>query len=261
LKKEGPYFSKWWVRTIRERNYFGFRYWWFNWLLMVTCILLFIWGTKHLNSKESKVCRADFSNKTDSIYRDLSLCCECRADSILPPPPPKDTIVPPPPVKDSIPEKIEKPPKKDTRPKPPKKNCRVHFSGLVMAGYFDGDVGISKIYEEDYASEYVGSGEYPSNSVAFPKAVSTTFDGIAIDKGTRLIMYSLPNFQGTVLLDVTGPAIINNGEWKNNSNYAHCNSDVYPGNLQSNFPPSVRRWSSSDMRAWSTGSCKIECSE
>jgi hypothetical protein len=127
-----------------------------------------------------------------------------------------------------------------------------------MGGEYD-DVGISKIYKTDHASEYVGSGEYKSNEEAFPKAVAQTFDGIAIDKGTRLVIYSEKNFKGSVVLDVTGPAIINNVMWKDDPRYSHCNTDTYSGELQRNYPQSVRKWSRTNMRPWSFGSCKITC--
>jgi hypothetical protein len=97
-------FKKWWVRTIRERNYFGFRYWWFNWLLLISAILLFIWGMKKTPAESNSSCNYNFSNKMDSIYVDLSRCCECHSDSIperiMPPPdtiPPIDSVPPPPP--------------------------------------------------------------------------------------------------------------------------------------------------------------------
>lgn len=148
----------------------------------------------------------------------------------------------------------------DSIPRAPQENCRVHFSGLLMGGHYD-EVGISEIYKEDFASEYVGAGYYPNNAQAFPKAVNATFDGIAIDRGTRLILYSQPDFQGNVLLDVKGPAIINNVIWIDDPRYNHCNSDNYSRNLQSNYPQNVRRWSSSNMQEWSKGSCKIMCSD
>ncbi len=227
--------------------------------MLAASILLFIWGISKLNGNETDSCSANFDNKIDSIYNDLTYCCACSTDSIVPTPPPIPPLPEPPIPADTVPEK-PKPPVKDTKPKKPKANCRVHFSGGLMGGKFD-DVGISKIYVEDRLSEYVGSGHYPSNESAFPKAVRTTFDGIAIDKGTRLIIYSKPNFKGTILLDVTGPAIINNVKWKDDDSYKYCNTETYPSDLQANYPQSVRKWSSSNMETWSTGSCKIECAE
>jgi len=142
----------------------------------------------------------------------------------------------------------------------PTENCRVHFSGLLMGGKGVAN-HISQIYKVDNKSEYVGEGEYTDNRRAFPKSVSTTFDGIAIDSGTRLIIYSGPNFTERVLLDVTGPTIINNSLWRDDSRYAHCNTDRYPPELEATYPPSVRQWSSENMHSWSFGSCKIICNE
>jgi len=143
-------------------------------------------------------------------------------------------------------------------PQKPKEGCRVFFTGLVVGGEFlDGH--ISEVYKLDDYSEYVGSGEYPDNEIAFPKSVATTFDGIAIDKGTRVIIYSQKNFQGEIVLDVTGPAIINNVLWKNDDRYSHCNTIDYKPELQKTYPQSVRRWSEVDMQPWSYGSLKVSC--
>ena len=146
-----------------------------------------------------------------------------------------------------------------TRPQAPQENCRVFFSGLIVGGQAV-QSNISEVYVLDGSSEFVGAGEYPDNTKAFPNSVSTTFDGIAIDAKTRLIIYSKPNFQGQVLLDIDGPVIINNIKWKNDSRYNHCNTDIFPANLQNTYPQSVRRWSNSNMHDWSFGSCKIMCS-
>ena len=146
-----------------------------------------------------------------------------------------------------------------TRPQAPQENCRVFFSGLIVGGQAV-QSNISEVYVLDGSSEFVGAGEYPDNIKAFPNSVSTTFDGIAIDAKTRLIIYSKPNFQGQVLLDIDGPVIINNIKWKNDSRYNHCNTDIFPANLQNTYPQSVRRWSNSNMHDWSFGSCKIMCS-
>lgn len=140
----------------------------------------------------------------------------------------------------------------------PKPNCRVHFTGLVMGDeYVHGHV--SKVYVVDSFSEYVGKGDYPDNSKAFPRSVQYTFDGIAIDKGTRLILYSGKNYSGDVLLNMKGPRIINNIIWQNDSRYAKYNTKTFQQPLQSNYPQSVRQWSRTDMHDWSYGSSKISC--
>jgi len=148
--------------------------------------------------------------------------------------------------------------KKDDAPYIPKKGCQAFFTGLVVGGEFE-DSNISEIYKVDNYSEFVGYGEYADNEIAFPKAVASTFDGIAIDSGTRVIIYEEKDFKGKILLDKTGPAVINNMIWKNDSRYTHCNTDTYKEPLQSNFPQSVRIWSETDMQAWSYGSLKVIC--
>jgi len=143
------------------------------------------------------------------------------------------------------------------KPKAPAKNGRAFFTGLVVGGTFN-DSNISEVYKIDKYSEYVGVGAYPDNAQAFPKAVAATFDGIAIDKNTRIIIYEEKNFQGKILLDKSGPAIINNMIWKNDKRYDHCNTDIFPDlELQNNYPISCRIWSDSDMHKWSYGSLKV----
>ncbi|HAS40226.1 MAG TPA: hypothetical protein DCS93_07095 [Microscillaceae bacterium] len=146
----------------------------------------------------------------------------------------------------------------DKEPKEPQVNCRAFFTGGLAGGNIE-EAGISQIFNIDDASEYVGKGDYPNNKTAFPKAVARSFDGIAIDKNTRVIIYSQPNFQGEILLDKTGPAVINNVIWKNDSRYNKVMNQTFPPALQAIFPPSVREWSSSDMHKWSYGSVKIIC--
>ena len=150
--------------------------------------------------------------------------------------------------------------KKSTEPQPPTKNCGVHFSGLVLSDE-ESEVGISVIFQYDKGGEYVGSGNYPDNQRAFPNAVSHTFDAIAVDNGTHLILYSKPNFNGTVLLDVVGPMLITNVLWINDSRYNGVATKTFTPELQELFPVSRRRWSSSNMHDWSNGSCKIICGE
>lgn len=143
-------------------------------------------------------------------------------------------------------------------PQKPKENCRAFFSGGVVGGHFE-EHGISEVYVEDSISEYVGAGEYPDNVKAFPKAVASTFDGIAIDKGTRVVIYKKKNFRGKVLLNQKGPAIINNRIWKNDKRYINCMTEIFSGDLQKNFPFSCRKWSKTNMHEWSYGSLKVFC--
>ncbi|MCQ2251999.1 MAG: hypothetical protein MJZ61_00970 [Bacteroidales bacterium] len=140
----------------------------------------------------------------------------------------------------------------------PDRHCGVHFSGTLLS---DESVPghISKIYAPDIYGEYVGDGDYQSNSRAFPNAVKYTFDAIAVDKNTHLTVYSKPNFQGQVLLDVDGPYLINNCKWKNDTRLGDFTTKTFSPQFESNYPPSCRHWSKSDMNAWDYGSVKITC--
>jgi len=155
-----------------------------------------------------------------------------------------------------IPLNLEPPP--PTKIEPPTDDCRAHFSGtLVSDNYIKGH--ISTIYVADEYGEYVGAGEYPSNKAAFPKAVARTFDGIAIDAKTRVVIYSEPNFQGSVVLDLTGPAVINNIKWKDEARIMNFTTKTFAGGLEANFPKSSRIWSAVNMNDWDTGSLKVIC--
>lgn len=231
---------KWWYRWIRSFNWFAFRYYWFVWLLFISLSALLLYLI--LTHNDEHGCNTQRIEKSiEIINKQLDSCCSCnRAFS--------DRNE----NRDSL-ELLN-----DSIPQAPTENCAVHFTGLIMGGAPVNN-NISKVYVEDNSSEYVGSGFYPNNSAAFPKAVNTTFDGIAIASGAHLIIYSKPNFQGSVLLDVVGPKIINNMRWKDDERYNHCMTDVFPGDLESKFPRRVRIWSNSDMHNWSYGSCKIFC--
>jgi hypothetical protein len=146
----------------------------------------------------------------------------------------------------------------------PTANCRAHFSGLLMTdNYADGHK--TEIYRVDKDSEYVGEGEYPRAILAFPKTHASTFDGIAIDKGTRVIIYSEENFKGDILMDETGPAIITNKkrieESVTKSEVINNNKKIFKEPLNSNYPPSCRKLSKSNMFEWSQGSLKVICNE
>lgn len=160
-------------------------------------------------------------------------------------------------------------PESDSRPDPsvvhdgddlpkPEKNCGVHFSGAILSDETASDRGISKIFSDDIYGEYVGSGYYPDNTKTFPKAVRHTFDAIAVDNGTHLILYSEPDFKGKVLLDVVGPMLISNIAYQS-GDYQRAVNKTFSPDLQTLFPPSRRQWSSSNMHDWSNGSCKIIC--
>jgi hypothetical protein len=147
----------------------------------------------------------------------------------------------------------------------PEAGGRAHFTGCLMHDRFVHN-WCSVPYEEDQYSEYVGVGRYPDNQKAFPKAIATTFDAIAVDAGTRVTVYSQKDFKGEVLWDRVGPAIVCN------THHTHSNFDDGTGNngaftaklfgqwrepLNTVFPPEVREFSESNMHAWPNGSVII----
>jgi len=81
--------NKWWIRTIREQNYFGFRYWWFNYLILFIAVLLFCLSP-NLFWKNDENCLKKYhlTKKVYDIEKALELCCTCD----LPPRAPEDTF-------------------------------------------------------------------------------------------------------------------------------------------------------------------------
>lgn len=144
----------------------------------------------------------------------------------------------------------------------PEAGARVHFCGclmndVVVAGW------TSIPYKEDQYGEYVGIGRYPDNQKAFPNAIKATFDSVAVDAGTRVIIYEKKNFKGKVLWDQVGPAIICNEIWKDNTFHKGKKyEDVFKGEwkepLNTIFPPEVRELSTTNMHNWNSGSLVIE---
>jgi len=144
----------------------------------------------------------------------------------------------------------------DSKPEPPRENCRAYFTGAVVGE--TKAAGIIQPYVVDQWSELVGEGEYPDNEIAFPKAVASTFDGIAIDAGTRVIIYSEKNFGGVIVFDKTGPIIVNNVFFK--TALISAQTVTFPdAALQAKFPPEKRIWSDTNMQPWSYGSVKVIC--
>ena len=152
--------------------------------------------------------------------------------------------------------------------KKPTKNCRAFFTGLLLNDHYERQ-WFSEVYKVDEYSEYVGEGKYIKNINAFPKAVASTFDGIAIAKGTRVVIYSKENLQGDVLLDESGPALINNFTFKGQLTHkgTHIDSVITKdltgseGDLNLLFPPSCRKYSATNMNLWSNGSIEVICED
>ena len=150
--------------------------------------------------------------------------------------------------------------------------CYAHFSGVHISGkkveiYYEYFFR-TKVFEDDKWSEIIPNGEYSSIKLAFPILKNTTFDGIAIKSGTHLVIYEKEDFEGRVVLDIKGPAIINNigfkqdeYGYKNDEKYKDVFDDVnWPDEeLAKEFPPEVRKWSDEIMHNWVDGSCKITC--
>jgi hypothetical protein len=76
--------SKWWIKLIRERNYFGFRFWWFNWLLLLTAcfVFYFLWTSTLFKSEECSL--VESSINVNKIIKALDKCCPCQ--TIIPKP-------------------------------------------------------------------------------------------------------------------------------------------------------------------------------
>jgi hypothetical protein len=137
--------------------------------------------------------------------------------------------------------------------------CGVYFSGWLLGSPFYTSWFDSPFLSTTH-SNWVANGDYPSNSTAFPEAVATTFDGIAIDKNTHLEMWTgsgASAYTGTKLLDVWGPRIINDTIYYSDAYDMGYYSSSCFGLNTTTWP--TCEWSSSDMQLWSTGSSKITC--
>lgn len=144
---------------------------------------------------------------------------------------------------------------------PPTAACFFHVSGLLFDNEFM-ESWYSEIGKVDMYSNLVGPGNY-SQAEPFVRANTYTFDGIAIGKDTHITIYSQPNFGGTVLLDLQGPAVVNNVLFNADTtpNNGQWLTDTWPGDFDAQFPPSTRHWSSTDMHPWGMGtSVKVSCS-
>ena len=149
--------------------------------------------------------------------------------------------------------------------KKPTEHCRASFSALL---YNDRRQlwEFTKPYKGRNSGHYLGEGKYMKNKNAIPKALAGTLDGIAIAKGTRVIIYSTENLKGNILLDQSGPALINNTYFKGGVSWLGTSYDSvltkkFKGKLNQLFPPSCRKYSSSIMHNWRKGSFEIICED
>ncbi len=148
--------------------------------------------------------------------------------------------------------------KQEIEEKPPCEGCRAFITDLVVGDQYV-ENHISEVYRIDAYSDYVGAGKYPDCKTAFPNAAEGTFDGLAVDKGTRIIIYSKPDFKGKKFLDIVGSAIINNKHWKKDKRYNTYMKKKFVEPYQSMFPKRVRKWSKTNMHSWTTGSIIVIC--
>lgn len=131
-------------------------------------------------------------------------------------------------------------------------------------------------------SSFVGIGEYPASSphtgytgttdyrspngysveeYPFLHADSFTFDSIALGSNTKVTIYSERNFQGTVITEIKGPALVNNVHLKTplHDSYDWQNATL-PAPYNDVIPPSARVWSTENMQPWGRGtSVKVIC--
>lgn len=139
----------------------------------------------------------------------------------------------------------------------------VHFSGLLLSDAAEKDWFDLLFFPNSY-SEILPVGEYDDLSEIIPKTLSMTFDALAIPEKTRLVIYEKENQKGAVILDETGPVIIQNKKWfdvfqANNLNELmdFFERDYNNPELQKVFPQSRRVYSDSNMNEWTIGSCVI----
>lgn len=88
--EKSSYHRKWWVKTIRERNFFGFRYWWFNWSAWILACFLLLYGIFFQTDIDNSSCldRNNLSRRVSDIDKAMEKCCSCNTPPIPPPPTP-----------------------------------------------------------------------------------------------------------------------------------------------------------------------------
>ena len=133
----------------------------------------------------------------------------------------------------------------------------VHFTGALMSDVSSSKEWTSEAFNrKDPYSDFLQTGKYDNLANDLKKSKDFSLDGIAIPANTRLIVYEKPNFTGNILLDVAGPAIVNNGWRVSDNKFKVLASKQFYDALQAVFPQSVRSWSTTNMNNWS-GSMEI----
>ena len=135
----------------------------------------------------------------------------------------------------------------------------VHFTGALMSDVSSSTKWTSEAFNrQDPYSDFLKPGRYSDLTQELEKSGAHTLDGIAIPEKTRLIIYENSDFTGAVLLDITGPAIVNNVFRHWNKRFRNISSKQFHERLQSRLPQSVRSWSSTNMHTWLNGSVEIK---
>lgn len=145
----------------------------------------------------------------------------------------------------------------------------ISCGGLLSgnSSYYSDDGFTVELGKDDVYSDFVDAGIH-SVAEACKDAVGHSFDSLAVVSGYKVTVFSDKDGKGTVLLDVTGPAIVYNIKWKDHGTFTFIN-DLIDQNWSGRdsqsgeywrelFPSSVRTWSSSDMNDWKSGSIKVE---
>ncbi|WP_294669256.1 tetratricopeptide repeat protein [uncultured Fluviicola sp.] len=133
---------------------------------------------------------------------------------------------------------------------------QVQFSGLLISDRREENLTSKACFNDPY-SDFIHPGKYELINNYLVYSNYQTLDGIAVPENIHLVIYSEPNFKGTKLLDITGPAIINNVSKKAQGNSSEIQVREFAEPLQGKFPQSVRNWSPSDMNSWVNGSMEI----
>ncbi|MNK01850.1 hypothetical protein D3C87_196620 [compost metagenome] len=135
----------------------------------------------------------------------------------------------------------------------------VHLTGALISDESSSLKWTSKAFNKnDRHSSFLQAGKHNNLAHVLRTAASFTLDGIAIPANTRLIVYKEQNCTGEVLLDVTGPAIINNMIYADSQKFNTVNTKEFNQELQPYFPQATRSWSTTNMREWVNGSMEVK---
>ncbi len=136
----------------------------------------------------------------------------------------------------------------------------VQFTGALISDESSATKWTSKALDRsDQYSSFLQLGKYNTLEKVLETARKLTMDGIAIPADTRLIVYKGKNLSGEVLLDITGPAIVNNSIYLDfGGGYYTVNMKNFIPELQTYFPQAVRTWSTTNMREWVNGSLEVK---